>query len=70
VVCKAKVGGHQKEKAEKADGDAPNKFDGDGGDGGDGGRGESGEEEGEGGYENEGDEDEYISDAEARARGA
>ena len=68
VVCKAKVGGHHKEKADKGDGDAPNKFDGDsGGDsGGDGGRGESGEEDGEGGYENEGDEDEYISDAEER----
>ena len=68
VVCKAKVGGHHKEKADKGDGDAPNKFDGDsGGDsGGDGGRGESGEEDGEGGYENEGDEDEDISDAEER----
>ena len=62
------VGGHHKEKADKGDGDAPNKFDGDsGGDsGGDGGRGESGEEDGEGGYENEGDEDEDISDAEER----
>ena len=68
VVCKAKVGGHHKEKADKGDGDSPNKFDGDsGGDsGGDGGRGESGEEEGEGGYEYEGDEDEDISDAEER----
>ena len=68
VVCKAKVGGHHKEKADKGDGDAPNKFDGDsGGDsGGDGGRGESGEEDGEGGYENEGDEDEDVSDAEER----
>ena len=68
VVCKAKVGGHHKEKADKGDGDAPNKFDGDSGadSGGDGGRGESGEEDGEGGYENEGDEDEDVSDAEER----